>query len=115
MVIYAHNEDRKVDPALRDVMQQLRNFRFTGYELVEQHPSQLSPGQSTSFALPGGRRIRLELLSRDESQAKVRIRMFRSDEKILDTTVSIHRNRSFMIGGPSYRKGKLILPVTVRY
>ena len=40
-----------------------------------------------------------------------------SSEKgvLMDTTVSIHRNRAFMIAGPSYEDGKLILPLTVRY
>lgn len=115
MVIYAHNEDNRVDPALRGVMQQLKNFRFSGYKLLENHPTQLAVGQETSFALPGGRKIKMELLDRDDQQARIRIRMFSGSDKVLDTTVSIHRNRSFMIGGPSYEAGKLILPVSVRY
>lgn len=114
-VIYAHNEDNRVDPELRDVMRQLKNFRFTGYRMLERHPTSLSVGQSTSFSVPGGRRIRMDLLDRTDSQARVRIRMLNGNEKVLDTTVSIHRDRSFMIGGPSYEKGKLILPVTVNY
>lgn len=114
-VIYAHNEDNQVDPALRDVMRQLKNFRFTGYRMLENHPTSLAVGQSTSFAVPGGRKISMDLVDRNDTQAKVRIRMFNGSEKVLDTTVSIHRDRSFMIGGPSYEKGKLILPVTVNY
>jgi hypothetical protein len=41
--------------------------------------------------------------------------MYTAKNKILDTTVSIHRNKSFMVAGPKHEDGVLVLPLTARY
>jgi hypothetical protein len=115
MVVHAHNEDGKVDPRLTGIMQNLRFIKFKGFRLLDTHPASLGPAQESTFSIVGGRQIRVQLLERDAKQAKVRVRMFSGDAKVLDTTVSIHRNRSFMLAGPKHNGGVLIFAVSVKY
>jgi hypothetical protein len=104
-----------VDPDLRDVQKNFENFKFTGFQKLEQMDAKLGPGQNQQFSIMGGQKIKVELLSRDARQAKVRVMMFNESGKVMDTTVAINRNRAFMLGGTSYKDGKLILPIQVRY
>ena len=114
MVIHANNSGR-VDPDLRAVMQNLRFTKFSGFSLLNKVPAQLGMGQEASVSITGGRKLKVNLIERDEKQAKVRVRLFSGERKVLDTTVSIHRNRSFMLMGPKHNEGVLILALSVRY
>ena len=105
----------RVTQELKPLMKQLTFTRYTGFELLQTFPAQLSVGGTASFSLVGERRLKLELLSKDEKRAKLRVRLFNGKEKVLDTTVSVNRNRSFIIGGPRYKGGAIVLPLTVRY
>ena len=114
MVVHA-NHGNRVDPELRSVMQNLKFTRYSGFSLLGKYPAQLSAGEESSFQIAGGRRLKVKLIERDGKQAKIRVRMLNQSGKVLDTTVSIHRNRSFMVAGPKHNNGVLIIPVSVRY
>jgi hypothetical protein len=114
MMVHANNSG-KVDGELQSLVRQLQFTKYNGFNLLQQFPAQLSVGQHSTVQLLGDRRLKVELLSRDATKAKLRIRMFKDTEKVLDTTVSVHRNRTFIIGGPKHKEGALILPVTVTY
>ena len=114
MVVHA-SDSGKVHPELKPLMQQLRFTRYTGFDLLNKLPAQLTSGNGETFALVGGRKLKVDLISKNEKSAKLRVRLFSDREKVLDTTVSVHRNRSFIIGGPKYKGGALVLPLTVKY
>ncbi len=113
-VVHA-NHSSEVDSNLKSLMKQLTFTRFTGFKLLADYPASLAVGADASFNLVGERRLKVDLLERDSRSARIRIRMFKGKDKLLDTTVSVHRNKSFIIGGPKHRDGALVLPVTVRY
>ncbi len=114
-VVHANNSG-KVDPRLRNVVDNLKFTRFNGFALLDSNEVRLAPGQSTTFAVVGGRKVKVTLQERDARAAKVRVVMFNPQGKaVMDTTVKIHRNRAFMIAGPNYKDGKLVLPIAVRY
>ena len=116
MVVHATNSHQRVDPRLGGVMKSLQFLKFQGFDLLATNTEALAVGQEATFSVVGGRRIRVQLVSRDERQATLRIRMFNSsDNQRIDTTVSVHRNRSFMVAGPRHRDGVLILPVSAKY
>jgi len=114
MVIEASME-KYVDPKLKNVMQNLRFTKYTGFKLLSTENARLAPGSDTTINLVGGRRMRVTVLSKDAKQAKLRIQMMKDGKKITDTTVSIPRDRYFMISGPKIKDGVLILPVGVSY
>jgi hypothetical protein len=116
MCVRASNANDRVDAELKPILQQLKFTRYTGFHLIDTQRRSLESGQETTFNIEGERKIRIELLSHDETAAKLRIRMFNAQgRQQLDTTVSIHRNRSFMVAGPKVGEDVLILPVSVRY
>lgn len=113
-VVHANNSG-KVDPQLEGVVENLSFLRFSGFSLLDTHHAKLGPGQEATFSLVGGRKLEVTLVSRDARAAKMRVLMTSDKGVLMDTTVSIHRNRAFMIAGPSHEGGKLVLPLTVRY
>ena len=115
MVVHASNAHNRVDPALQPVMQHLRFTNFKGFKMLSKEESGIGPSQDHTYSVAGGRRLKVRLLERDAKRAKIRIEMFNAKNKILDTTVSIHRNKSFMVAGPKHEGGVLVLPLTARY
>ncbi len=115
-VVKATTEHSNVDPRLEDIARQLSNLRFTGYELLTTEKAQLAPKGSETFTVVGQRKVRLELLQRDQQRARVRVQIKGAKGKsLLDTTVWVNRNGTFIVAGPKLRDGILVLPLTARY
>jgi len=115
-VVRGTNANAQVDDELRSILPALSQTNYRGFSLLDSKRDNLSDGEETEFSIEGGRRVKIELLDHDQTKARVRIRMFNGQgRQALDTTVSIHRDRSFMVAGPKVGDDVLILPVTVRY
>lgn len=116
MVVHATNAHNRVDPKLEPVMQHLRFLNFKGFTLLSEKNASVSDGQEHTFTIAGNRQVRVTLLEHDAKQAKIRVQMFDPNgSKKLDTTVSVFRNKSFMVAGPKHDDGVLVLPLTPRY
>lgn len=116
LTVRATNSNDRVDPELRPIIKQLSYTRFTGFDLIDTHTRALTVGSTTSIAIEGGRRLKIDLVDRDEVSSRVRLSLFDPEgDKMLDTTVAVHRNRTFMVAGPKIGEDVLIIPVTVRY
>lgn len=116
MVVYATESHSKVDPSLGQLAGYLRNLRYTGYELLSTQKASLSPDGKTSFNVDGGRKVEVTLLSRDERRARMRVEVSdKKGEKLLDTTLSVNRNGTFIVAGPRHKDGILVLPLTATY
>lgn len=115
MVVHASNTHNRVDPSLQPVMQHLRFLSFKGFKMLSKDAKGIGVGQDHTYSVAGGRRVKVKLIERDVKRAKIRIEMYNAKNKILDTTVSIHRNKSFMVAGPKHEGGVLVLPLTARY
>lgn len=115
MVVHATNAHGNVDSRLRSILPHLQHLSYKGYSVLDTRSDELSPGGETSFTVAGDRRVTVELIERDATQARIRVGMYSGSRRLLDTTVSIHRNKSFIVAGPAYEDGVLILPMTARY
>ncbi len=115
MVVHATNAHTRVDARLKAMLSHLKHLNYTGYEVLDVRANDLTPGQESSFAIAGGKRMVVGLIEHDERQARLRVRMYSGSRGLLDTTVSVHRNRSFIVAGPEYEGGVLILPMTASY
>ena len=114
LVVHATNGS-EVDPRLRILKRKLAHLRYTGFTVLDSHTSTISPGQTATVSIVGGRRLRIGFLNRDDKQARVRIQLFKDNEKKLDTTVQMPRDKSFIVAGPSHKGGKLVFPITISY
>ncbi len=114
MVVHATDQG-EVDPRLQGLKRQLEIMRFQGFQLLSHDRDNLDEGQATTVNVAGGNKVRVKLIDRTNAQARVRIELYRDNDKRLDTTVRINRNRTFLVGGPRHDNGVLVFPITVTY
>ncbi len=114
-VVHATDSESGVDPRLASLAGSFRYFKYKGYRLLSTQNADIAVGGETTWSVEGGRRITVSVLSFDEARARIRVEMTNSEGKVLDTTVNINRNGTFIISGPRYKDGILMLPVTTSY
>lgn len=115
MVVYATSSQTGVDPRLGNLTRYLSNLKYSGYQLLDSQTAQLSPNGGQTFAIEGGRKVSVTLLSRDDQKARMRVEITQGSSRLLDTTLSVNRNGTFIVAGPRFRDGILVLPLTARY
>ena len=115
LVVYATNDHATIDPALGQVARYFKNLRFTGYELLRTETASLDTNDSQSFNIEGGFKVTLDLVSKDDARAKIRVRITQNSGTLIDVTASVARNATMIVAGPKYKSGVLILPLTARY
>ena len=115
-VVHATDAHTRVDPRLGNLTRYFSHMRFTGYELLGTNDATLGPNDSKTFSIQGGREVTITLLSQDDNRVRMRVQMTAGREsKLLDTTLTINRNGTFIVAGPKYEGGILVLPLTARY
>ena len=75
----------------------------------------MAPGGNATFAIAGERRLTVTVVERDTARARVRVEIVKDDNRLLDTTVSINRDGTFIVAGPKYGDGILMLPLRATY
>lgn len=115
LVVHATDSVTGVDPRLKSLESSFKYFKYKGYKLLSTQNAQLSAGKDTSFTLEGGRRVKVTVLAVDDARAKVRVEISNKESKLLDTTVSINRDGTFIVAGPRYEDGILMLPLRASY
>ena len=115
LVVHATDSKPGLDSRLEALKNAFGYFKYKGYWLLSAQQNSVSIGDSTTFTVEGGRRVKVTLVSVDEQRARVRVEMSNKDGKLLDTTVSISRNGTFVVAGPRYEDGILMLPLRASY
>lgn len=115
-VVHATDSESGMDPDISPSMaSQLRYFNRKGYRLLSTQSTDLAAGGNDTFSIEGGRTLTITLESKDEHHARVRVQLEGKKGILLDTTVKINRDGTFMVGGPKYKDGELYLPLKVSY
>ena len=115
-VVHGTDDEAGMDPSLsKSLAGQLRSFRYKGYRLLESHSADLAPGADAAFSIAGGRTLTVTLVDKDGDHARVRVEIVGKKGKLIDTTVKINRDGTFIVGGPQYKGGVLFLPLKVSY
>ena len=116
LVVHATNAHQDIDERVTPYLRYLRHLAYTGYTPIRDLTLNLSANRVERFELAGGRRVVVELLERDERRARLRIQIIgQRGSKLLDTTMSVSRDASVIVAGPTYDGGILVLPLTARY
>ncbi|MCO4744187.1 MAG: hypothetical protein KC912_05325 [Proteobacteria bacterium] len=115
LVVHATNQHRNVDASLKSVERHFKFLNYTGFTRLDRDSESLGVGDQTTVTVVGGRSMKVTLIEVDDRAAKLRVQLYKNTSKLLDTTVSIHRNRSFMVAGPQHDGGMLVFPLTVSY
>ena len=116
MVVYGTTINSAVDPQLRPLMRYFRNYKFTGFSLLDSQQSRLYDKSAKTFSIEGNRKVTISLLSHTDKKAKLKVVVLEGkNKKILDTTININRNGTFIVAGPKHKEGVLFLPISVKY
>jgi hypothetical protein len=115
LVVAASDSEAGVDPRLKPLQRHLEFLRYRGYQLLDTHNASLAPGGDATFSIVGNRRVNVLLKSRTPERAQFRVQVFSQGGKLLDTTLSVNRNGTFIVAGPRHQDGILILPLQARY
>ena len=114
-VVHATDSESGVDPRLASLASQFKYLKYKGYRLLSTQSADLAPGGDKDFSIEGGRTLRVSLVSKDEVHARVRVEIDGKRGKLIDTTVKINRDGTFIVAGPQYKDGILILPLRASY
>ena len=117
LVIHATTDHSQKDERIQPLLKYFANYKYTGYNLLDEQTTKLTDKQNKSFSLPSDLKMIVEILSHNETQAKVLVKITgqKDDHKYLDSTITVPRNSNFMVAGPKYNNGILIFPLSVKY
>ncbi len=114
-VVHATDSQEGIDPRLEALARSFRYFKYKGYRLLSTEQQAMAPGGNATFAIAGERRLTVTVVERDTARARVRVEIVKDDNRLLDTTVSINRDGTFIVAGPKYGDGILMLPLRATY
>jgi hypothetical protein len=116
MVVQASEQAGAVDPRLGSFAQTLLSSTpFLSFTVLAQHEMRLGDTEEHAVSVSDVRRVRCRLISHDPQQAQLRVELLSGDTQIVDTTVTIRRNKSFVVAMRSRDGTTLLIPLTVRY
>ena len=115
-IIEASNVGKSIDPALRDVHDQLGSlFNFTSYRLLRDESVSLSPNRPSQINAHQGVSLEITLTKQQKKKAEYQIRILRQGSEILDTKVRLSPGQTVLIGGPKHGQGSIILAISARF
>jgi len=115
-IIGASNSGAAIDPALRDVHNQLGSlFSFTSYRLLRDEVFNLSLNRPITIPVHPGRSIAVELVGQKRNLAEFRVRVVREGTDILNAVVRLGPGRTVLIGGPKHGEGVVILALSAHF
>ncbi len=114
-VVHATDSETGIDPRLQPLAGQFRYLKYKGYRLLSTQNIDLAVGAEETVTIEGDRKLGVALVSLDESRARVRVEIDGKKGKLIDTTVTINRDGTFIVAGPAYKDGILILPLRASY
>ncbi|MSP54774.1 MAG: hypothetical protein EXR69_04085 [Myxococcales bacterium] len=115
LVVHATDSESGVDPRLASLASSFRYFKYSGFRLLSQQTADLTVNGTSTIVVEGGRKLKVTLGSLDSARAKLHVEMSNDQGKVLDTTVNINRDGTFIISGPRYKDGILMLPLRASY
>jgi hypothetical protein len=86
-------------------------FHYSTYHLMHHDESHTGFGQTATFLLPGGRILHVEPMGMDGEMIRMEVMLFQGEEPMMTTDLKIMNHGIFMVGGPRYERGTLIISI----
>jgi hypothetical protein len=86
-------------------------FRYTTYRLISHQIGRAECGRKAAFTLPGGWIVNVEPSAVRDNMIAMELMLFNGTHPMLTTDVRLRNHSMFIIGGPHYRQGMLIIPI----
>lgn len=112
-VVLASQEGVTVDPALASIREKLRSmFNYTSYRMLDRQQRSLAVGETGEFVLPGNRSMRVTPSPSRGKKVRLAVEIREGGRNLIATTLGLSRGGMVLVGGPSFRKGVLILIIS---
>jgi hypothetical protein len=114
--IVADNSGQGLDSKLRDIGKDLKKLTYTTYRLEQTHNQHLDGNAGSKIVLLGDNVLLLTSEGEEEGKLRLRVKLTPGDRKArsFESTLRIPDGGTFIIGGPAYGDGVLILAFTAR-
>ena len=115
--IVANDSDQGLDSRLGDIGRDLKKMAYTTYRLEQTHNNLLEGNQESKVTLLGKNELLLVSEGEEEGKVRLRVKFSPSDKKqrsFFESTLRIPNGGTFIIGGPAYGDGVLILALTAK-
>jgi hypothetical protein len=110
--VLAADTNQGCDKALSKLRNRLRHlFHYSTYHLVAHAESHTAFGQTVTFTLPGGRILHIEPMRMDGDMIQMEVMLFQGEVPMMTTDLEIMNGGTFMVGGPRYERGTLIISI----
>jgi hypothetical protein len=115
-IIEASNVGSGIDPALRDIRNQLGSpLNFTSYKLLRDESLSLALNRPQKIQVHETVSLEITLTKQQKEKAVYQIRIFRKGSEILDTKARLSPGRTLIVGGPEHRQGTIIFAISARF
>jgi hypothetical protein len=115
-IIEASNAAASVDPALRDVHDQLGSlFNFSSYRLLKDVNLNLLGNRPVEVPVHAGRLMEVTLVGEYRKMIELKIKITREGAPVLNTQVRLASGRTILIGGPKHGGGVLIFALSGKF
>lgn len=115
VVIHATNQKEGYDERLAKLKKHLSILNFKGFFLLSTKEIKITPGKRMETEIVPSIIMDIELLEKETEKAKFKVILYKRGKNILETEFSIGRKGTMILGGPRYRGGVLLIPVTAWY
>lgn len=111
--VLASNTGQEFDKRLIELRPRFaRLFRYTSYSLVKEKRERVSIGGRMIFEVPGGRYLMvLPKEYNSDGSLLMKVVLLEGAKPIINTSVSLKKHGTFLVGGPQNNDGALILAI----
>jgi len=111
-IVQASKEPGENDPRVAKFRSQFADFNYKSFKLVASRLITVDEKKATTVDLAGGHKLNVTF-TKAEPNGRARLKL--SVPGVLDTTVSLKRDGSVLVGGPALPSGNgvLFIPVTL--
>ena len=114
--IVADNSGQGLDSRLGDIGKDMKKMSYTTFRLEQTHNLRLQGEQEGKVALLGKNQLSIVPAGEEEGKVRLKVKLTPGDKKqrSFESTLRIPDGGTFIIGGPAYGDGVLILALTAR-
>ncbi len=112
--IAADNSGGGMDAELKDIKKDLERLNYNTFRLEKTDKIKCETGEEKSLELLGENRLVIQPQGFQDNKIRLKVKLGPADsrDRLMDGVLGIPDGGTFLIGGPSYGKGVLILAFT---
>jgi len=114
--IVADNSETGVAAELEDLEKDLKKLTYSAYRLEHTYSRTVRQGETRQFDLMGDNHVSVTLDGYEEGKIKLKVKIStgESGKRAFESTMRIVAGGTFLIAGPTYMEGVLILAFTAK-